>query len=744
MTQVCLSLAICWTPANAKIYDNRLTTDDHSWIRRSREAPYDVVPSEHSPSYASFLESRRNYRAAFDSVKPKDWLSFSASKKVPTENKNFKKVLSPFYTITDKDSQKYKDMVMKSGVPYCQEIKTRRVKDSMICYKCKNRKNGASYEQCSYNGSQPFTGSAGNIEQSSTGFRNRRSNPSDEGFSGFKDYGRGDNPYRFNDKIFSEGTDDVPAEYKKKNEKCEKVIKDSMMCMVCKDTKSNAKYEQCTYIRQPAEKKYTYTKSSSVKSPRESQKDGEENGERSNGKYFEIKPVKEEYSSSEDKEGKEEYKDSTSNCKKIQKDSKTCTVCKDPKTGGNYERCSYAYEPNDKVYKFSRTKSFGYPASSSKDDDSSESGQDEEKRAKSELEEYKRDYSIPESYYDKSHSSPLTSYFKDDEPGSSYRQAASQNSKLISEDDDDYLSGYEKSKSESEKVAKSIEPSHCKEVQKDSMTCKICKDPKTGSNSEQCSYKYQPSDKSYSYSKSRSIGSPTESNDDKSYDESEKKEERQKLPYEKEGYDYSSDKSSYITDQASKREFPTSDESKSEEMEKSLKSAPKKSDVGFYDAFKKKEEIQKVLREFQKEDRSNCKKLMRDKMTCYQCVDDKGFKKEECAFVTSEEPAEDKIDYREAKEEPTKKIPRSVIENLDDVPIEPEASASGKVYVQRELPPNKSSGNTEASKETEPYEYVEETKPVFDKILGFTLPAYMLTTSEHEEEFDKIMSGGKI
>lgn len=748
-------MAICWTSANAKIYDNSfksLTTDDHSWIRRSREAPYDVASSEHSPSYASFLESRRNHRAAFDSsdsVKPKDWFLFSASKKVPTENKNFKKVVSPFYTITDKDSQKYKDMVMKSGVPYCQEIKTRRVnkdsnaKDSTICYKCKNPKNGATYEQCSY-ASQPSTDS-GNIEQSSTGFRNRRSN-SDEAFSGFKDYRRDDNPYRFNDKIFSEATDDVPAEYKNKNEKCEKVIKDSMMCMVCKDMKSNAKYEQCTYIRQPAEKKYSYTKSGSLKNPKEAEKDDKESGKRSNRKYFETKPVKEEYSSSEDKEetekeSREEYKDSTSNCKKIQKDSKTCTVCKDPKTGGNYERCSYAYEPNDKVYKFSRTKSFGYPTSSSKDDDSSESNQEEEKRSKSELEEYKRDYSIPESYYDKSHSSPLTSYFKDDEPRSSYRQAASQNSKLIS-DDDDYLSGYEKSKSESEKVAKSIEPSHCKEVQKDSMTCKICKDPKTGSNSEQCSYKYQPSDKSYSYSKSRSIGSPTESND-KSYDESEKK-ETQKLPYEKEGYDYSSDKSSYITDQATKREFPTSDESKSE---RSSKSAPKKSDVGFYDAFKKKEEIQKVLQEFQKEDRSNCKKLMRDKMTCYQCVDDKGFKKEECAFVTSEEPAEDKIDYREAKEyheEPTKKIPRSVIENLDDVPIEPEAAASEKVYVQRELPPNKSSGKTEASKETEPYEYVEETKPVFDKILGFTLPAYMLSTSEHEEEFDKIMSGRKI
>lgn len=755
-------MAICWTPANAKIYEDRfksLTANDRSWLRTSREVPYYVVPSEHSPSYASFLESRRNHRAAFDSSDAslgpaKDRYSISASKKVPTENKNFKKVVSPFYTITDKDSQKYKDMVMKSGVPYCQEIKTGRAnkdgnsKESMICYKCKNPKNGATYEQCSY-GSHPSTDSS-NIEQSSppSRFRNKRSN-SDEAFSGFKDYRRDGNPYRFNDKIFSEATDDVPAEYKKKNEKCEKVVKDSMMCMVCKDMKSNGKYEQCTYIRQPTEKKYTYTKSSSLKNPNGSEK---EDGKRSDRKYFGTRPVKEEYSSSEGKEepereSREEYKDSTGNCKKVQKDSKTCTVCKDPKTGGNYERCSYAYEPNDKVYKFSRTKSFGYPTSSSKDDESSgdESSQDEERRSKSELEEYRRDYSIPESYYDKSHSSPLSSYFKDEEPRSSYRQAASQNSKLISDDDDDdddYLSGYEKSKSESEKVAKSIEPSHCKEVQKDSMTCKICKDPKTGSNSEQCSYKYQPSDKSYAYSKSRSIGSPTESND-KSYDESETK-ETEKLPYENEGYDYSSDKSPYITDQAAKTEFPTSDESKSEVIEKkSSKSAPKKSDVGFYDAFKKKEEIQKVLQEFQKEDRSNCKKLMRDKMTCYQCVDDKGFKKEECAFVTSEEPAEDKINYREAKEEPTKKIPRSVIENLDDVPIEPEAAASEKVYVQRVLP-KKNSGKIEASKETEPYEYVEETKPVFDKILGFTLPAYMLSTSEHEEEFDKIMSGRKI
>ncbi|XP_060831290.1 serine/arginine repetitive matrix protein 1-like isoform X1 [Bombus pascuorum] len=344
-------------------------------------------------------------------------------------------------------------------------------------------------------------------------------------------------------------------------------------------------------------------------------------------------------------------------------------------------------------------------------------------------------------------SAPSSSYFKGDESKSNYGQGGSQETKSAS-DEDESLSGYERSKSESERVAESIEPSHCKEVQKDSMTCKVCKDPKTGSNSEQCSYKYLPSDKSYSYSKSKSFGSPTESKD-KSYDGSEKKESKE--PYENPGYDYSSKKMPYVTDSDIKDEFSVSDQTKqSEAKEESAKSALKKSDAGFYDAFKKKAEIQKVLQEFQKEDRSNCKKLMRDKMTCYQCIDEKGFQKEECAFVTSEEPSVDKSDYREEKEyhvEPTKKVPRSITVQhpLHDFPIEPEAAASEGAYIKREqADKEKDSGEVERSKEVEPYEFAAETKPLFDKVLGFTLPAYMLSTSEHEEEFDKIVASKGI
>lgn len=756
--------SFCAFLANGEYYRERfepLYIDVHPWTRINREIPHGLTFSDASPSYSSFLESRLRNHRAFDSSesldKPKPWYSASTVKKVPTENKNLKKVISPFYTITDDDSQKYKDMVMKSGVPYCQEIKTKRgdktsdSKDTTVCYKCKNPKNGATYEQCSYH-SQPLTDSS-NIEEipvASPGLRNRRSNI-DEASSGFKDsgdYGR-HSPYRFSEKLFSDVTDEVPPEYKNENEKCEKVEKDSMMCMVCRDTKSNAKYEQCSYVGKPSEKEHAHqAESSSLKDlkTRSEKEDEEDIGKRSSREYSKSDEPDKEYSSYDDKEepkrsSREEGKETSNTCKKVQKGSKTCTVCKDPKTGGNYERCSYSYEPDDKVYKYSRSKSFGYPSSSSKDNDKKNYKEDksQEEESRSEPEDYSKDYTIPESYYEKSQSSPPSFHFKDDESRSNYGQYGSSRGSESPSDEVGSPSGYEKSKLESQRVAESIEPSHCKEVERDSMTCKVCKDPKTGSNSEQCSYKYQPNDKSYSYSRSKSFGSPTEPQD-RSYDESEKKESKE--PYESRDYDSSSEEKA---NRDSRREFSASGEPRSgESRDQSASSAPKKSD--FYDAFKKKAEIQKVLREFQKEDRSNCKKLMRGRMTCYQCVDEKGFQKEECAFVTSDEPIEEKPDHRETREhraEPTKKIPRSIEDGSHDFFVEPEAAASEKAEARKQSNSERSSEEVEKdSKEAEPYEYVAETRPVFDKILGFTLPAYMLSTSEHEDEFDKILTSG--
>ncbi|XP_029049309.2 DNA ligase 1 [Osmia bicornis bicornis] len=744
-----VSLTILWVSVNAMFYENRFKSLSQHEPWASDIETQDFASSEYSPSYVHFPESgkRETFESSESYDRPnKEWFSASSSKRVPLEDKHFKKIISPFYTITEKDSQKYKDIVMKSGIPYCQEIKTKKPskdgnKNSMVCYKCKNPKSGATYEQCSYV-SKPSADSSNQEEvvDDPSEFRSRRSN-SDEGsysFRGSDDYKGHDNPYRFNEKFFSDASEGVPAEYKNKDEKCEKVFKDSMVCMVCKNTKSNAKYEQCSYVRQPNEKRYAFTKSSSFKNPKEKE-EAEDRDEES-----ESKPVRERTSFDHKKESEklsDGYKKTPDNCREVEKDSKTCTICKDPETGGNYEKCSYTYQPDDKVYKYSSSKSFGYPrkssSSSSSDGDSSykddkpsekqtrktdDSGYKDdkysEKLTKEADEEYKRDYSIPES-----------SYFKDDKPEYIYHPAASETSKSTSEDEDP-LAGYERSKSESEKIAERIEPSYCKRVQKGSLSCKVCKDPKTGSNSEQCSYEQQPSDKNYSYSKSKSFKTPTET-EDKSYDGSEKKESHS--PYKDQSFGFFGDEKPSERDA---RDYSTSDaESKIEEKKESTsRSTPKKAEVDFSDAFKRKAEIQKFLQEFQKEDRSNCKKLMRNKMTCYQCVDDKGFRKEECAFITDGDIAEDKIDETEV--EPNRKVPRSIPE---DVPVEPEVSASENIEVNRRKPEAASSEKAEKPKEAEAYEYVAETKPVFDKVLGFTLPAYMLATSEHEEEFDKIV-----
>ncbi|KZC07021.1 hypothetical protein WN55_08905, partial [Dufourea novaeangliae] len=748
--QVCLTLATIFISSHAAfhqgLYDS-FPDHDHSWT--GHDDHLEFASSERLPSYSSFshLKKRHPDFGSTSYESPKEWFSPSI-KKEPREDKSFKKVVSPFYTITEKDSQKYKDIVLKSGVPYCQETKTKRsfkgknAKDSLVCYKCRNPKNGATYEQCSYV-SQPLAESS-NVEEVATMpsvFRSRRSN-SDEALASFEnsDYKNRDNPYRFSEKLFSDATDEVPAEYRKKDEECEKVVKDTMVCMVCRDKKSNGKYEQCSYVSRPTEKKYAYSKSTLFKNPERSDKEKEDTRKSDREYSEESKPVRE-ISSSEKEEPEKHHEEAkeSSNCKKVEKDSKTCTVCKDPETGTNSEKCSYAYQPDDKVYKYSRSKSFGnsQPKSSSKG-----SPGYSDYTEKSRPEGYSRDYSFPESFYEKPSGS---SYFKDKGPRSSYRQADSGDSKSTEEP-----SGYDRSKSESERIAETIEPSKCKEVQKDSMTCKVCTDPKTGSNSEQCSYKYQPNEKNFAYSKSRSFGGPTKA-EDRSYDGSEKKETREP------SYSFSPDKGRYSADSDAKqsygetkrahsadsdakrpyREFPSSSETKSESKEEPTTKSPSKVDDRFYDAFKQKAEIQKYLQDFQKEDRSKCKKLMRDKMTCYECVDEKGFRQEECAFVTSESDPE-KSEENESKEEPEpgKKVTRSPIidKRVDDFALDSDASASEDVQVRRDKPAQNSK---EESKEVEPYEYVSETRPVFDKVLGFTLPAYMLDTSEQEQEFDK-------
>lgn len=170
-------------------------------------------------------------------------------------------------------------------------------------------------------------------------------------------------------------------------------------------------------------------------------------------------------------------------CKKVRQNNQTCTICKNPKTGGNSKKCYYEYQPPEKHYKFTKSKSFGY------DDDDEE--EDDEPNEKSE--------SRPRPKTAKQKVKPVKESYEAEE----------------SEEDDFYPSAsYSEFDDDTEKVAET-KSGNCKQVRKDSMTCTICKDPRTGGNSENCAYSYEPDDKVFAYTKSKSFGqAQDEANED--------------------------------------------------------------------------------------------------------------------------------------------------------------------------------------------------------------------------------------
>ncbi|XP_014614885.1 PREDICTED: uncharacterized protein LOC106792868 [Polistes canadensis] len=710
-------------------------------------------------------------------------------KKIPKEDKHLKKTILPPYPIIDKDNAKYKDIVLKSGLPYCQEIKIHSNNDKMnkdTCYKCKDLKTGNTYDYCTYNSKKDDNYSeylTPRKRRSNSNIENRES-PStkislDDGklkiaasehVENLKDHPnfnrKFDNPYRFSDEIFTEASEYIPDKYKKINENCEKVLRDSMVCMVCKDMKSKAKYEQCSYVAKPNDKSYAYSKSKLFgKGHDEDAEPDEKLKVDPEKKYYESSYPSERYERSQVKVRNDEEinideeKESSTDCKKLEKDGKICTICKDPKTGGNYEKCSYAYQPKDKVYKFSRSKSFGYPENTSKKSSSSKKEEEEDEESdrpiESKYSDYTKDYNLPDeskSYYDKSDS----------------------NNKKDSYDVlPDYYTSPSEYKSESEINSEKIDQSNCKLIEKDSMTCKVCKDPKSGDNFEQCSYAYKPKDKVYAYTKGNSYGSPTKSEENqeesKGYDVQENIRKIIKPPYNK-GYDKGYDKNE---DYNEKEGYPSENSERLIFEPSTLKAAAaatkaaidetkkKVNDDTYFDGQKKKADIEKVLKEFQNEDRKNCKKIMKNKMTCYQCTDDKDFRKEECMFVGDQEEPDninnnnnnDRYTYREVKQfkiDPDNKsssssLNKSQLKKKTEI-LEPIPSASEDSYVTKLKPVENVEKTTEEEKldEVEPYEYVAETQPIYDKSLGLTLPAFMLTKSEHEQEFDDMVASSRI
>ncbi|CAK1581909.1 unnamed protein product [Parnassius mnemosyne] len=435
---------------------------------------------------------------------------------------------------------------------------------------------------------------------------------------------------------------------------------------------------------------------------------------------------------------------------------------------------------------------------------------------------YKAEYiSRPKAFDD----SPYSSAYKEERnPKNDYEYPYNYDSGYDHKD-------YERIKDLSEKQAAEIKqnPGNCKEVKKDGMTCMSCKDPKTGGNYESCSYVAEPKNNKYAYSKERKFDSNDEPDEPENEQKAEKSEKSQeyledeedpsstkqynnKKPYsnyKSEDTDGDNDdkyKAYYIHTSAPKPSEAlraTDDEEDSGENNDSLTKPYnyKKALPGFYTDNEPKKDVEHVLAEFKKKDRSACKKVQKNGMTCFQCIDNNGLKHEECMYVSESAPKLSHLAYQEVKEfasKPETLKGNETAESQIVTTIAPAHKSAAYVVANsgygRKLKRKKAHQGTLAATSTNPVvaalpdvissvqkplrspkvkrnegsqaeinaEIVDETNiappeefastnskgafwtetmPRYSASLGVTLPEFMLSRSEHEVLFDEAVAG---
>ncbi|XP_063217981.1 adhesive plaque matrix protein-like [Bacillus rossius redtenbacheri] len=413
--------------------------------------------------------------------------------------------------------------------------------------------------------------------------------------------------------------------------------RDAMSCFVCEDPKTKLSYEKCSYEPEPQGSNYFKGHTQSYKVnlakapgfrfrrdlakiifdfekewnlestkiyPRKvrqpsasgygySAKDGYKYGPDYFGPYYEDK-----YSSPA------EYTPSASapdpkNCKKVEKDKMTCYECTDPKNGGTYEQCSYSAKPKDKNYFIAHETSFN---KDSKHD-----------KPQTKNERNRRGFAgNGDGVGEASSRIPR----EDSGSGYGYKADVKASAPASSEGDKSYYSPSEFSTSES-KENKNTGPGY---------------EPYAYSGPDYYNAKDKTSEGS---GRVESYFEPG-----RNYDEYFRKLFPELVEAEK---------TSASTDDSERHVKPLytyTPSTPSESQSQHLKSAP----PGFFTNNENKKDLEKVLGEFSKKDWSSCKKVNKDKMTCYQCVDKNGLQHEECMFVAASEPKTQHLAYHEKKE----------------------------------------------------------------------------------------------
>ncbi|KRT84962.1 hypothetical protein AMK59_840, partial [Oryctes borbonicus] len=382
---------------------------------------------------------------------------------------------------------------------------------------------------------------------------------------------------------------------------------------------------------------------------------------------------------------------------KDKKPEMKCVVCKDPKTGSKSEQCSYALSSEPEAYFITKSEKYSQPQTVVN-------------------QRYKR-YAADEG--------------KEFDP---YEYFKAESQKHFSVDEGDFFkdfkfpSGYfsgdnlEKSESEvqAEKLAK--EGGVCKEIKKNDMTCKVCKNEKSGGSYETCSYSSVPKEKKYAFvSEKKSDGSPepkekgTEEKDTKVAEkkfeprvsETAKEEVKKdrgsfkaKLvddnPYEVPKHFVEQTRRRDVNSNADDYQSSASDENKenrsNDEYYNKIFNKPEASEErqSSYDANNERQDVEKVLEEFAKKDRSTCKKAVKNGMTCYLCVNKDGTQHEECMYVTGKQPQSSHIAYHEVEQikRPVKENPATAASTVREVAVQKRKRPIKKAYSNTQAAPS--------------------------------------------------------
>jgi hypothetical protein len=590
--------------------------------------------------------------------------------------------------------------------------------------------------------------------------------------------------------------------------------REAMNCYVCEDAESNSKITQCSYAVEP-EPINDYSGESQRYSTPSKQPEGfrykRYSGDEVRDPYEYIKSrTQKAYGESQENKDFEEYKipdfysedilpdksyseiqseaitKNPANCVKEESEGMTCTICKDPKTGGNFEQCSYTSEPKEQKYAFVTEKKYdsdeptegseSKPAVQTKVVGSLKNGKDEIKPS----EDFKA-LGLPST--DNSKFSKIEEF----KPSEDFKPTEYKPITLASND--------KYSKLEEFKPAEDYKANY-RGHEKFKLSDEYNPDSKEDVNSKKEPYNPQ---EGFKTGHAGGDQAPKKLIDDEPYDipkhfaESTIKEQKTGVrglepslygssdSAEVEGDDADSSSRSEPYKDVDEYHFKLFPEFSNEESQQAAVVTNNPS----ADATRK--DVEEVLAEFTKKDRSACKKAEKNGMTCYLCVDKNGIQHEECMYISESKPQASHLAYHEVKqikapaaeekknaeqdpaatEIKSKHFFKKVV--TTPKPFSMEVAASEDVETKVKYVPNKSRRKAEKKvreqaraasnddpeklledddepKPKAPVEFVvgdeegaysDETKPVYSKTLGVKLPLYMIEKSEFEKEFDE-------